>query len=100
MPGVGQQFLPKPQFSSANPYWRNPADDWPFLLPDYRPKLSAQDFMFATTWEIWRPDWHMANLVRIATQRTVRINFLVLCRAQVKYICINQKEKQREKTAS
>lgn len=97
MSGVGQQFLPLPKFSSENPYWKDPAETHSFLLPDYRPKLSAQDFLYASTWEIWRRDVHMANCVRVAVQRTVRINWYVGIRRQIRDILL--KEKQSAKTA-
>jgi hypothetical protein len=98
MPGMGQKYLPRPQFSSENPYWWGRDDRMTFLRHELRPKPTAKDFLYATTWEIWRRDVHMANCVRIAVQRTVRINFRVLCRAQIRAICLNQKEKQSEKT--
>jgi hypothetical protein len=97
MPGVGQQFLPKPQFTSTNPYWWGKNDRNTFLWPEFRPQPTARDFLFATTWEIWHTDVHMANCVRIAVQRTVRINWHVGISRQIRELL--KKEKQSEKTA-
>lgn len=91
MTGVGQQFLPTPQFSSENPFWKNPAATHGFLSPAYRPRLSAQDFLYATTWEIWRRDHHMAYCVRVATQNTVNLNWHVGIRRQVRDILLKEK---------
>lgn len=94
-PGLGQQYLPRPQFSSENPYWYNPAERWPFLLPDYRPRMTAQDFLYATTWEIWRRDTHMANCIRIAMQRTLRINWYMGIRRDIQELLKSQKENKK-----
>lgn len=96
MTGVGQQFLPRPQFSSENPFWFNPAEKWGFLFADYRPRMTAQDFLYASTWEIWRRDTHMAYCVRKAVQRTVKINWYMGIRKQIQMLI--QKEKQSAKT--
>jgi hypothetical protein len=44
--------LPVPMFSQNNPYWQ------PLriagVFPDNQPLLSAQDYFFATTWELNR----------------------------------------------
>ena len=74
MPGVGQPLLPRPNFSSDNPYWRNPADRWGWVMLEARPKLTAQDFLFATSWEMWRKDIHGACLVRQAMMRSFWVN--------------------------
>src|SRR5271154_326393 len=83
MSGLGQQFLPKPQFSSVNPYWQDPAKSWGQFASYVRPLLSARDFLYATTWEIWRWDIHGAFCVRQATIRTVRINTRMQWRSQI-----------------
>lgn len=72
MPGLGQQYLPRPQFSLDNPYWRIP--EMGFRI-EYRPRLSARDFLYATSWEINRRfDVHGANCVRVAMQRSFWVN--------------------------
>lgn len=92
MPGLGQPLLPKPQFHSQNPYWWDPRTTWTFLRPELRPRPSAIDFLNANVWEIWRPDYHMAHLVRQALVRTIRINWYIKIAQQVKAI-LNQGEK-------
>ena len=98
MGGVGQQFLPHPAFSPENPYWFNPAERYPFLHHDYRPRPTAKDFLYATNWEIWRRDTHMANCVRIATQRTVNLNWQMGIRRQLQIMRLTQKEITSAKT--
>jgi hypothetical protein len=98
MPGMGEKYLPKPQFSASNPYWWGKNDRNTFLLPEFRPRPTARDFLYATTWEIWRPDWHMAYCIRIAMQRTVRINWHMGIARQLQKSTLKEKE-GNEKTA-
>lgn len=103
MVGLGQQYmskLPIPKFSSNNPYWKNPAELWGWLRPEYRPRLSARDFLYATTWEIYKWDVHGAHLVRQATIRTIRINFRFEVWASVNRCLAQQREKKDEKAVS
>lgn len=72
MSGVGHDLLPRPQFSSDNPLWRIPQVQG--LHRQYWPRLSARDFLYATTWEMYRRDVHGANCVRRAMERTFWIN--------------------------
>lgn len=63
MSGMGQPLLPTPKFSSDNPYWRIPVISG--LRRDYWQRLSAQDFLRASTWEITRRwDIKLAGQVR------------------------------------
>ena len=57
--------LPQPRFQSDNPYWRK-ISLFPFLREEIRPKLSAMDFLYATSWEIRSRDIHGASCVRLA----------------------------------
>lgn len=85
MNGLGQKYLPRPSFSAANPYWRDPRIQG--VYKEYQPKLSAQDFMYASTWEIWRRfDVHMAWCVRQATVDTIKLNWVFALRDQLKSI--------------
>lgn len=95
MNGVGQPFLPNPSFSSANPFWFDPAEKYPFLFHDYRPRPTAHDFLYATTWEIWRRDTHLAYCIRSAMQRTVKLNWHVGIARQL--LKSTQKETHGEK---
>lgn len=74
MPGVGQELLPlpRPSFSSENPFWRIPQIEG--IKKEYRPRLSARTFLYACTWELWRRDWFGANCVRRAMERTFWLN--------------------------
>jgi hypothetical protein len=65
-------FNATPTFSSDNPHW--PTDRFLFVRPEYRPQLTAHDFLFATTWELWKRDIHGAYCVRSAMQRSFWIN--------------------------
>ena len=68
--------LPKPSFSRDNPYWRM---RFAFIKPEFRPRLTAQDFLYATVWEINRPfDIVAACYVRKAVLDTYALNFEVL----------------------
>jgi hypothetical protein len=67
-----QNFNPQPNFSSDNPYWK--PERFLFVFPEYRPKMNAQDFMYASTWEIYKRDIHGAACVRTAMQRSFWIN--------------------------
>jgi hypothetical protein len=76
MPGVGDKLIPKfplPRFSEDNPYWQDPAKWWGWLCPQARPRLTAQDFLYATTWEIYHLDWWMARMIREETVKAVRV---------------------------
>lgn len=67
------QHLPTPHFSLENPYWHPVNMD--FLRPEYRPRLNAQNFLFAATWEMYgKKDHFGAGLVRQAMQRTLKLN--------------------------
>ena len=94
MPGVCDNFLPKPSFSEDNPYWRSPKNSpHPRLLP----RLTGQDFLYASTWEIWRRfDTRGAYCVRDAVVRTVKVNWFISLHNQIKLL--NLKEiKENEK---
>lgn len=98
MPGVGQQFLPKPQFSSDNPYW---IPLWKFPHPKLAAQMkmhTGQDFLYANTWERTHMDPHMAYCVRTAMQRTVNISWAFDVQRQIKNLLLNQKETQSAKT--
>lgn len=72
-----QRGLPRPSFSRENPYWRAEAFRW--MDPQYRPRLTAVDFLYATTWEISRPfDLHGAYCCKAAMLATYKVNFQVL----------------------
>lgn len=96
MSGVGQPFLPLPQFSPENPYWRDNRKFWDFIRPEYRPRLSAQDFLYACVWERNRPDPHMAYCVRTAWTRTKLLEFRLDVKNQFKKL---QEKKHNEKAA-
>src|ERR1700675_2009875 len=83
---LGERWMnyPRPQFSTANPYWQDPRKFFKGLAPEALPRLSARDFLYATTWEVWRPDIHGAYCVRSATQLTVRLNFRIGTVNQIK----------------
>lgn len=89
--GLGSQYLPKPQFSTVNPYWQDPRKFWGNIAPEVRPRMSARDFLYATTWEIFRWDIQGAYCVRSATQLTVRLNFRVGIVNQIKEKLHNEK---------
>ncbi len=97
--GLGSQYLPKPIFSTANPYWQDPRKFWGNIAPEIQPKLSARDFLYATTWEIWRWDVQGAYCVRQATVLTVRINWKLQWRSTIEKMLAKQKEKLHEKVA-
>lgn len=61
--------LPRPSFSSRNPYWQKIT----FLgvLPQFQPRLSARDFLYATAWEMAALDLHGAWCVRDATVKSI-----------------------------
>lgn len=44
--------LPHPSFSPSNPYWRPVVI--PGVLQDFQPLKSAEDYAYATTWELQR----------------------------------------------
>ena len=89
--GLGHRYLPRPEFSPNNPYWPDPRK---LPHPELAPKLSARDFLYATTWEMWHPDPHMAYCVRIATIETVRLNTFFGIRNQI--LALKSKEKAHE----
>ena len=76
-PGLGQPFLPRPQFHSSNPYWIDPAKNFGFMAPEYRPRRTAQDFLYATAWELTSWDVVGACFVREAMQRSFWIGLRV-----------------------
>lgn len=85
-PGLGQPLLPRPQFSSNNPYWQRPSK--------LSPPLTARDFLYASMWEINRRfDVHGAACVRAATVLTVKLNWPFELRNQLQKH--NLKEIQR-----
>lgn len=94
--GLGRPFLPIPYFSLTNPYWANSNKVWDFIRPEFRPRNSARDFLYATTWELWRFDVHGAHLVRETIGRSHLFEFRLAVKQQFKDL---QKEKKSEKAA-
>lgn len=43
------------------------------MYPEYQPRLTWQDFLYASTWEMQAPDEHGAYCVRIACERSVKL---------------------------
>ena len=76
-----RQMLPKANFSSQNPYWQRVLI--PSVYPEYQPQKSARDFLYATTWELWREDVVGACFVRLASIATVRWNWLFSFKQQI-----------------
>lgn len=76
--------LPVPQFSKSNLYWRDRRIAG--VLPEYQPRNTAVDFLYATSHEIHARDIHGAYCVRSATVNTLRLNFLFSIRKQIKEI--------------
>lgn len=66
-----------------------------YVVPAYRPRLSAKDFLYASIWEISRPyDTHGAYCCRSAMLLTLKVNrpyFGLKLREQFRY-----KERQDE----
>lgn len=81
-------FSPTPAFSSFNPYWR--PDLFLFVRPEYRPCCTAQDFLYASAYEITARDIHGAYCVREAMQRSFWVGLRL---NRLKYI---EKEKVNE----
>lgn len=82
MSGLGDNFLPLPQFDRSNPYWRDPRING--VKTEYQPRLSARDFLYATVWESMRRyDWLTAMCVRLATVLTVKVNWYFDIRNQI-----------------
>lgn len=74
MSGVGQPFLPRPQFHSQNPHWIDKSRIWSFMRSGIRPRNTGHDFLYASTWELWQRDVVGARFVREAMQRSFWIN--------------------------
>ena len=100
MPGIGAKFLPLPRFSPDNPYWVDPSIRWGWLHPQYRPKLTARHFLYASTWETTRFDPHGAYCVRTAQALTIRVNLRVWLRHDMKEWWIKSKEKKDNEEAA
>lgn len=88
--GLGQpeqvkikSLVPVPKFSSENPYFQNPAHTWGFLRPEYRPKLTGQDYLMACTWEINRWDWLGARFWKEAMLAGVRATCTLSIKLQI-----------------
>jgi hypothetical protein len=86
-----KMFEGAPIFDSTNPYWNT--ERFLFVRPEYRPTFTAHDFLFATTWELWKRDIHGAYCVRSAMQRSFWVNLRF---GRLKY---TEKEKVNEKVA-
>jgi hypothetical protein len=100
MGGIGEHVLPRPSFSPSNPYWIDYGETWKNIYPMYRPRNTAQDFLYASRWEIFRPfDVHGAYCVRTATVLTARVNWRVWLHNELKSWKFNQIGEKSEKTA-
>jgi hypothetical protein len=95
MPGLGQAFLPKPAFSTDNPYWVDPARYWGWLPSQFWPKLSARDYLYATTWEIRRWDVHGAYCSREALINTIKVQWRFWLHQIIEQYVVTLKEKKR-----
>lgn len=97
---MGQKFMPLPEFSPENPYWFDPAKRWGFLLPQYRPRPTAQDFLYASTWEIMHTDVRATNMIRVGLQTIVALTWKQAVKNQIRTMLSKQKEIDRNaKTA-
>lgn len=101
MTGIGQPLLPRPNFSPDNPFWRDYSKTWNWLAPALRPRNNAQDFLYATTWELWGKgfDIHSAYCTRMALISARKIMRPLELRDSIKNLMIKQKELQDEKVA-
>ena len=95
MPGLGDGFLPRPEFSPENPFWIDYSKTWNFIHPDLRPRNNAQSFLYATTWELWGRgfDIHSAYCTRMALIAARKMMRPLELRDSVKNLWAKQKEK-------